>query len=77
MKKYNVSLALKIPSNFEIKISANTKKEALEKALEKYYNVEFNEDKITDIDWGNTELDINEKSNIDDVGNGISIEEIK
>lgn len=77
MKKYKVSLALKIPSNFEIEVNGNTKKEALEKALEKYYNEEFNEDKITDIDWNNMELDINEKSNIDDIGNGIFIEEIK
>lgn len=77
MKKYRVSLALKIPSNFEIEISGNTKKEALENALEKYYNEEFNEDKITEIDWSNVELDINEKGDIDDIGNGILIEEIK
>ena len=50
MKKYKVSLALKIPSNFEVEVSARTKKEALNKALKKYYNEEFDEDKITDID---------------------------
>jgi len=77
MKKYKVSLALKIPSNFEVEVSANTKKEALNKALEKYYNEEFDEDKITDIDWSNLELDINEKGNINDVGNGIFIEEVE
>ncbi len=77
MKKYKVSLALKIPSNFEVEVSANTKKEALNKALEKYYNEEFDEDEITDIDWSNLELDINEKGNIDDIGNGIFIEEVK
>lgn len=77
MKKYKVSLALKIPSNFEIEINANTKKEALETALKKYYNGKFDEDKITDIDWGNMELDINEKSNIEDIGNGIFIEEMR
>lgn len=77
MKKYKVSLALKIPSNFEIEVSANTKREALSKALEKYHNKEFDEDKITDIDWSNLELDINEKGNIDDIGNGIVIERVK
>lgn len=77
MKKYKVSLALKVPSNFEVEINAKTKKEALEKALEKYYNGKFSEDKITDIDWSNMELDIDEKSNIDAVGNGIFVEEIK
>jgi len=77
MKKYKVNLALKIPSNFEVEVSARTKKEALNKALKKYYNEEFDEDKITDIDWSNLELDINEKSNIGDIGNGIFIKEVK
>ncbi|OGZ35607.1 MAG: hypothetical protein A3A94_02195 [Candidatus Portnoybacteria bacterium RIFCSPLOWO2_01_FULL_43_11] len=77
MKKYKVSLALKIPANFEIEINTSTKKKALEKALEKYHNGKFNEKDITDPDWGNIELDINENSNIDDIGNGIFIEEIK
>ena len=76
MKKYKISLALKVPSNFEIEINASTKKEALKKALEKYYNKEFNEDNITDADWNNLELDISEKGNINDIGNGIYIEEI-
>jgi len=77
MKKYKVSLALKVPSNFEIEINANTKKEALEKALKKYDSKEFNENNITNADWENMELDINEKSHMDDIGNGILIEEIK
>lgn len=77
MRKYKVSLALKIPTNFEIEIKANTKKEALKKALEKYYDEEFNEDKITEIDWSNMELDINENGNIDNIGNGIFIERLK
>ncbi|OGZ32390.1 MAG: hypothetical protein A3H02_00530 [Candidatus Niyogibacteria bacterium RIFCSPLOWO2_12_FULL_41_13] len=77
LKKYKVSLALKVPGNFDVEISAKTKKEALNKALEKYYNEEFDEDKITDIDWSNSELDINEKGNIDNIGNGIFIEEVK
>ncbi len=77
MKRYKVSLALKIPSNFEVEINANTRKEALEKTLEKYYSNEIIEDKITDIDWSNIELDIDEKGNIDAIGNGIFIEQVK
>jgi len=76
MKKYKVSLALKIPSNFEVEVNAITKKEALNKALKKYYDKEFDEDKITNIDWSNLELDINEKSNINDIDNGIFIKEV-
>ena len=77
MKKYKVSLAIKIPSNFEIEICARTKEEALRKALEKYCNEEFdNEENIASLDWDNSKLDINEKGNIDDIGNGIYIEEI-
>ena len=77
MKKYKVSLALKVPSNFEVEVNATTKKEALRKALEKYHNSEFDEDNLTNVDWDNLELDINEKSNINDIGNGIFIEEVK
>ncbi|MBI5152524.1 hypothetical protein HZA39_03245 [Candidatus Peregrinibacteria bacterium] len=76
MKRYKVGLALKIPSNFEIEVNAVTKKEALRKALGKYHNNEFDEDNLTNVDWENLELDINEKGNIDDIGNGICIEEI-
>ena len=77
MKKYKVSLALKIPSNFEIEINATTKTKAVRKALEKYHNNEFDENNLTDVDWANLELDINENSDINDIGNGIYIEEIK
>lgn len=76
MKKYKVSLALKVPSNFEVEVNATTKKEALRKALERYHNGEFDEDNLINVDWENLELDINEKGNIDDLGNGICIEEV-
>ena len=77
MKKYKVSLAVKIPSNFEVKVCADTEKEALKKALEKYENREFNGDDITDLCWNDAELNINKKSRISCIGNGIFIEEIK
>jgi len=76
MKKYKVSLAVKVPSNFEVEICANTEKEALKKALEKYENGEFDGDNITDLCWNDAELDINKKSIINDSGNGIYIEKI-
>lgn len=77
MKKYRVSLALKIPSNFEVEINAKTKREALEKALGKYQDGEFDGDDVNNIDWSNMELDIDENGRIDDFGNGIFIEEMK
>lgn len=75
MKKYNVSLALKVYSNFEIKINAKTRKEALKIALEKYSDGEYNEDNIMDPDWNNSELDI-KIDDIDNLDSGIYIEEL-
>lgn len=77
MKKYRVSLALKVPSNFETEVIAASEKAAVKKALEKYHDDELDEDSITDPDWANSELDINEESGADDIGNGIFVEEIK
>jgi len=77
MKKYKVSLALKIPSNFEIEIDANSEKEALEKSIEEFSYRDSDEANIMDADWENIELDIKTKGNICDIGNGIFIEEVK
>lgn len=77
MKKYRVSLALKVLSNFEVEVNAASKKAALEEALEKYHANDFDENSITDPDWSSAELDINEEGNINDGNNGIFIEEIK
>ncbi len=78
MKTFRVSLALKISCNFEIKVKAKSKKEALEKAIEKYDQGDYDEDNFSDVDWSNQELDIKENSkNIDEAGNGIFIEETK
>jgi len=77
MKNYRVSLAAKAPCNFEAKVSANSEEEALKKALEKHENGEFNGEDIADLLWNDAELDINQKTNINDSGNGIFIEEIK
>lgn len=75
MKKYKVSLALKVPSNFEVEVYATTPKGAFKKALERYHNGEFNEDSLSSVDWDNLELDINEKSNLNNISDGINIEE--
>lgn len=77
MKKYRVSLALKALSNFETEVNASTEKEAFGKALDIYNNGEFDENSITEPDWANAELDINEKSKLSDIGNGIFIEEVE
>lgn len=77
MKKYRVSLALKIPSNFETEVRANTEVEALQKALAEYDKGEFDEHNVMDPDWANLELDIDEKTGLDALGSGIFIEEIK
>ena len=76
MKKYRVSLAVKVPSNLEVEVCANTEKEALEKALEKYENGEFDGDNVVGgLCWDDAELSINKKI-INDTGSGIYIEKI-
>lgn len=77
MKKYRVSLALKVLSNFEVEINAANEKQAFKKALEKYHANDFDEYSITDPDWSSAELDINEEGKIDAIDSGIFIEEIK
>lgn len=77
MKKYRVSLAVKVPSNFEVGVCANTEKEAFKKALGKYENGEFDGNDITGLCWNDAELDINKKSRISGIGNGICIEEMR
>ena len=76
MKKYKASLALKIYSNFEIEVSADTKEEALRTTLEKYSDGEYNENNIMEPDWANSELDI-QSNDINRLDSGIDIEEIK
>jgi len=77
MKKYKINLAIEVPANFEIEVNAKTRKEALKIVLEKYYSNDYDENDITEPDWANFELDIDEKGRIDDIGNGIFIEEIE
>ena len=77
MKKYRVSLALKVPSNFEVEVNADTEKEAFGKAQDIYNDGKFDENVFTEPDWNNVELDINKKSKASDIGNGIFIEEVE
>lgn len=74
--KYKVSLALKIPANFETEVKAASKKEAFEKALSEYCDGYFEDSCIRDVDFGVVELDINKKQGIDSVGNGIFIQAV-
>ena len=58
---------MKIPCNFDVLAVAKNKKEALEKALEKYDDG-IDEKNIVDVDW---------ERGIKGNGSGIFIEEIK
>jgi hypothetical protein len=75
MKKYFVSLALKVPCNFEVKIIAKSEKEALEKALEKWDEKDDLEN-VTEPMWDELELDTEMKTELDIAGNGVYIQEI-
>ena len=76
MKKYKVSLALKIPSNFEIEIKAKTERKAIEEAIEKFIYRKSNEDNIVDPLWEFIDLDI-KQNDMDALDSGVYIEEIE
>ena len=75
MKKYLVSLALKVPCNFEARVEANSEKEAFDMAVEEWDNKDDLE-KVTEPLWEELELDVDMESKLDNLGNGIFIEEI-
>ncbi len=79
MKKYSVSLALKVYSNFETEIETSSESKALHLALEKYNSGDYNQSNIAEPDWANSELDIdNDKhGKISANSNGAHIEEIE
>lgn len=72
MKKYKVSLAVKIPSNFEVEVLASSKKDAFNKAEDMFDSYE--ENYIIEPIWEDAELDIGDR-NINKLSNGIYIEE--
>jgi len=74
MKKYFVSLAAVAPCNFEVKVEADSKEQALKLALSKWEHKVDHKD-ITEPDWEESKLDIEKFKNIDDLGNGICVEE--
>mgnify|MGYP001599199263 CR=1 FL=1 len=51
MKKYKVSLALKVPANFECVVQARSEKHARQFALQKYENAEYDSRNFTEPDW--------------------------
>lgn len=73
MKKYKVSLAVKIPANFEVEVSASSEQDAFNKAQDMFEG--YDEKNISEPLWQETELDI-DNENIHQVGNGIYIEKI-
>ena len=77
MKKYFVSLALKVPANFNVEVNACSEEDALKIALENWEDRENSMD-ITEPDWEESKLDIRIFKNpkLDDLGNGIYIREV-
>lgn len=70
-----MSLAVKIPANFELDVNAKSERHALEVALEKW-NARDNAMDITEPEWEEAELDIKKSRKVDNVDNGIWIEKI-
>lgn len=71
MKKYFVSLAVKIPANFEVEVSASSEQDAFIKAQDMFEG--YDEKYISEPSWQETDLDI-DNENIHKIGNGIYIE---
>jgi hypothetical protein len=61
-KKYKISLAMKVPANFEIETNAASEAEAIKVAIDKYQKGDYNGDNITDPDWTSAALDIGENN---------------
>ncbi len=56
--KYTVSLAMKVPVNYEIDVYAPSEEKALEYALSRYRSHNDNDGSMTEPLWWNAELDI-------------------
>ncbi len=61
-KKYKISLAMKVPANFEIETNAVSEAEAIKVAINKYQKGDYHGDNITDPDWTSATLDIGENN---------------
>lgn len=64
MKKYKVSLALKVPANFECVVQARSEKHAEKIAMQKYDNAEYSNRNFTEPDWLYQSLDLKGSSGI-------------
>ena len=76
MKEYFVSIALKVPCNFEIKVKAGSEKQAFEIALEEWRNKRDIEN-ITEPMWDELRLDENVFKDINSLESAVFIEENK
>jgi len=56
MKTYRVSLACKVPLNFEVEVEAKNETEARNKAIEEFDN--WDEDNLTEPDYQELQLDM-------------------
>ena len=61
-KKYKVSLAMRVPANFEIETEAISEAEAIKIAINKYGSGDYHGDNITDPDWTSATLDLGENN---------------
>jgi len=69
-RRYKVSLAMRVPANFEIETDAVSEAEAIKIAINKYQSGNYGEADITDPDWISAMLDLRE-NNI-----GVYVEEL-
>lgn len=72
MKKFKVSIAGKVPFNYEVEVEAKNEKEALDEAVNSFgseMSLEMGEP-----DWYNAEIDI--KGRITTRSNGVDIKEL-
>ena len=76
MKKYRVSLALKVPVNFEVEVSAKSEGKAFGIALKKWENRENILEPFSEPLWDEATLDIKKSNNTGKLGDGIWIDEI-
>lgn len=67
-----------VSSNFEVEVEAKSEDEALDLVLEKYNRGDYDQNNITEPDWANSELDLDDDKNgqISAKSNGVHIEEI-
>jgi hypothetical protein len=78
MKKYKVSLAVKVPQNYEVEVEAKDEKDAQKKAIDMFQSEDcFNFGEVVECECGDICLDIGKAyADSEGIKDGVSIEEI-